>query len=189
MAESFPSRERGLKHAREHTLTNGKEVVPLAGTWIETFLRRRELEEDSVVPLAGTWIETTQLRPKRRTPSVVPLAGTWIETPCISSTTFTSPKSFPSRERGLKHCLLQRHLPVLIVVPLAGTWIETVKPEERCRLVPVVPLAGTWIETVQIARSNWRPEVVPLAGTWIETSLWFESFLFMYRRSPRGNVD
>ena len=35
------------------------QVVPLAGTWIETSHRRQESDTDTVVPLAGTWIETS----------------------------------------------------------------------------------------------------------------------------------
>ena len=33
-------------------------VVPLAGTWIETFMRPLAISSYLVVPLAGTWIET-----------------------------------------------------------------------------------------------------------------------------------
>ena len=33
-------------------------VVPLAGTWIETFSPLKNGSKVSVVPLAGTWIET-----------------------------------------------------------------------------------------------------------------------------------
>ena len=33
-------------------------VVPLAGTWIETYSPPSEQRQLLVVPLAGTWIET-----------------------------------------------------------------------------------------------------------------------------------
>lgn len=32
-------------------------VVPLAGTWIEILLKKRNMQSTIVVPLAGTWIE------------------------------------------------------------------------------------------------------------------------------------
>ena len=42
-----------------------KEVVPLAGTWIETSLNLATSAKYIVVPLAGTWIETRNI-PLRR---------------------------------------------------------------------------------------------------------------------------
>ena len=56
------------------------EVVPLAGTWIETPRIRYAPAQLSVVPLAGTWIETAFLPYNGIASIVVPLAGTWIET-------------------------------------------------------------------------------------------------------------
>ena len=55
-------------------------VVPLAGTWIETYGWNTVRTSDSVVPLAGTWIETSEHMCCHRYHAVVPLAGTWIET-------------------------------------------------------------------------------------------------------------
>ena len=57
-------------------------------------------------------------------------------------------KSFPLRERGLKHHNLRAPCHTFRVVPLAGTWIETSIRVIDSDGIEVVPLAGTWIETV-----------------------------------------
>ena len=56
------------------------QVVPLAGTWIETARMTGHRHGKMVVPLAGTWIETANLHLSVGSVHVVPLAGTWIET-------------------------------------------------------------------------------------------------------------
>ena len=76
-------------------------VVPLAGTWIETYIPADILQPKVVVPLAGTWIETMHKKLRRTETGVVPLAGTWIETMVQSLRVLLFP-SFPLRERGLK---------------------------------------------------------------------------------------
>ena len=79
----------------------------------------------TVVPLAGTWIET-YAGPERQLPeAVVPLAGTWIETLCLAFRSLGNLTSFPLRERGLKPREGKLWPLAVIVVPLAGTWIET----------------------------------------------------------------
>ena len=77
-------------------------VVPLAGTWIETYDNRGLTVAANVVPLAGTWIETSSTDARRRAKSVVPLAGTWIETTQNVRFWKVWKWSFPLRERGLK---------------------------------------------------------------------------------------
>ena len=77
---SFPLRERGLKLKSMSSVSPSNIVVPLAGTWIETFSHSPEQVAAGVVPLAGTWIETESGGKQDRTGRVVPLAGTWIET-------------------------------------------------------------------------------------------------------------
>ena len=57
---------------------------------------------------------------------VVPFAGTWIET-AIQMAVSKEYLSFPSRERGLKHCNYTLLPSKRFVVPFAGTWIETVR--------------------------------------------------------------
>ena len=79
-------------------------VAPLAGAWIETWLkntliiaalvsrpsRARGLKraygdrlsiKANVAPLAGAWIETITIDKKKESHLVAPLAGAWIETP------------------------------------------------------------------------------------------------------------
>ena len=77
-------------------------VVPLAGTWIETSFILRISSSCVVVPLAGTWIETSPQKEEQEGNNVVPLAGTWIETSFLVYSPSSSTPSFPSRERGLK---------------------------------------------------------------------------------------
>ena len=55
---SFPLRERGLKQVGDIVPIYVEEVVPLAGTWIETTNSVSVTMSSGVVPLAGTWIET-----------------------------------------------------------------------------------------------------------------------------------
>ena len=81
---------------------------------------------DNIIPRAGTWIETSRGDATLHAYRVVPRAGTWIETTTGSGTLILTP-SFPVRERGLKPVFLRDALPQVRVVPRAGTWIETVK--------------------------------------------------------------
>ena len=55
---SFPLRERGLRLTLTIKQPVHCVVVPLAGTWIETFTSVLPRQAHEVVPLAGTWIET-----------------------------------------------------------------------------------------------------------------------------------
>ena len=56
-------------------------------------------------------------------------------------------KSFPVRERGLKHAINSALRLAAAVVPRAGTWIETPYFRAFQCQYSVVPRAGTWIET------------------------------------------
>ena len=55
---SFPSWERGLKPVTGKAKAGVTEVVPLVGTWIETYEMDYPFILSAVVPLVGTWIET-----------------------------------------------------------------------------------------------------------------------------------
>ena len=100
---SFPVRERGLKHKIGITeLFKPVNVVPRAGTWIETSINESPFLFIPVVPRAGTWIETLFLAEMLVALYVVPRAGTWIETYPASHATSGRTRSFPVRERGLK---------------------------------------------------------------------------------------
>ena len=55
---SFPSWERGLKQRSRSYTVKDYLVVPLVGTWIETYIDNVTIIYSSVVPLVGTWIET-----------------------------------------------------------------------------------------------------------------------------------
>ena len=54
-------------------------VVPHAGTWIEIYSIKLNIDPISVVPHAGTWIEIMVAILCGITAVVVPHAGTWIE--------------------------------------------------------------------------------------------------------------
>ena len=69
------------------------EVVPLAGTWIETVSTISHSVIVCVVPVAGTWIETAYGYEEGAVKDVVPLAGTWIETVIDCQYTFYSRRS------------------------------------------------------------------------------------------------
>ena len=79
IAQSLPSRERGLK------LLNGWKLL--------IFI--------IVAPLAGAWIEIQRYRYRKKWRFVAPLAGAWIEI-VVSATALWNGLSLPSRERGLK---------------------------------------------------------------------------------------
>ena len=91
-----------MKQERTHAAIPTVDVVPLAGTWIETIDYLADDDNTDVVPLAGTWIETAVREPEES-------CGT----------------SFPLRERGLKPSTIIFLGALYRVVPLAGTWIET----------------------------------------------------------------
>ena len=77
--------------------------------------------------------------------------------------------SLPSRERGLKLCVLCDLQSLSRVAPFAGAWIEII----FCifillNVIDVAPFAGAWIE-IPCRLVTWRQEVVaPFAGAWIE---------------------
>ena len=73
-------RERGLKLKPKKLCHNVVDVVPRAGTWIETCRDASAGSPAPVVPRAGTWIETDERKAFTMGNWVVPRAGTWIET-------------------------------------------------------------------------------------------------------------
>ena len=62
---SFPVRERGLKQRKGDLADRQQDVVPRAGTWIETVKGANHGGRHKVVPRAGTWIETELARLNR----------------------------------------------------------------------------------------------------------------------------
>ena len=78
---SFPLRERGLKLSERVMSFPTIFVVPLAGTWIETF---GTMHSPRIIgtsfPLRERGLKLCQSRIQDAVNIVVPLAGTWIET-------------------------------------------------------------------------------------------------------------
>ncbi len=70
---------RGLKYDGDGVKSDGTEVAPLAGAWIEiqTFCPSGEILK--VAPLAGAWIEIDITTDFLIDYAVAPLAGAWIE--------------------------------------------------------------------------------------------------------------
>ena len=78
---SFPLRERGLKLLSKQVIMGWLEVVPLAGTWIETSYRT-DLAASLIpsFPLRERGLKRLLVSVSQNFLCVVPLAGTWIET-------------------------------------------------------------------------------------------------------------
>ena len=55
------------------------EVTPLAGVWVEIFLRLDSHLPDFVTPLAGVWVEMDWIKVCICGAVVTPLAGVWVE--------------------------------------------------------------------------------------------------------------
>ena len=102
---SFPVRERGLKPVELYSSIASDPSFPVRERGLKHVLLQVDDPINNVVPRAGTWIETTVSELCGEPDDVVPRAGTWIETPCWSCRNPTI-ESFPVRERGLKPSLL-----------------------------------------------------------------------------------
>ena len=98
-----------------------------------------------VVPHAGTWIEIPSQECTLSACSVVPHAGTWIE---IASGVgaWTCPRSFPTRERGLKYMIVIVRVCNSLSFPTRERGLKYMIPVAMCHKTAVVPHAGTWIE-------------------------------------------
>ena len=101
---SFPLRERGLKPQLVLGVNSLSCVVPLAGTWIETFIQSAPFVGAASFPLRERGLKRT-----------------------YDGRIKGNNMSFPLRERGLKLPVLPLSVLPVRVVPLAGTWIETRK--------------------------------------------------------------
>ena len=100
---SFPSWERGLKPPLKPFLFQFLFVVPLVGTWIETYTVPDRYTKGKSFP---SWERGLKHQ--------------------IMSYGIPNNLSFPSWERGLKLVLPAGYNDSSIsVVPLVGTWIET----------------------------------------------------------------
>ena len=69
-----------MKRPKSITVDRSKGVAPLAGAWIETWIRYMRLTILAVAPLAGAWIETVLNGWYCELSTVATLAGAWIET-------------------------------------------------------------------------------------------------------------
>ena len=143
------------------------QVVPFAGTWIETVSPRGSPAACPVVPFAGTWIETEKVYMPRSASRSFPSRERGLKLPSCSLTV-TEVMSFPSRERGLKHELFCISCNVIVVVPFAGTWIETVNV--------------TYL--VQLNNMSF-----PSRERGLKPLIVIDSVPSLQRRSLRGNVD
>ena len=120
---------------------------------------------------------------------VTPFAGVWIEM-SMWERIIGIIASLPSRECGLKCCVICAECNICVVTPFAGVWIEI---RETCLCFysgVVTPFAGVWIEItkdfVNACGSSSLPSrecglkcmasffnsplvlVTPFAGVWIE---------------------
>ena len=76
---SLPSRERGLKWTLQACTTQGCQVAPFTGAWIEMLNIGGYSYTIDVAPFTGAWIEMTRMFTPRRCIVVAPFAGAWIE--------------------------------------------------------------------------------------------------------------
>ena len=67
----------------------------------------------------------------------------------------------PSRERGLKLCILQLIYQFVEVAPFAGAWIEIVNLFANPFVNPVAPFVGAWIEICLYCRHRRRDQSLP----------------------------
>ena len=58
VAQSPPTRGRGLKPLMQAEMTKAIAVAPHAGAWIETLIAGKRRPSRWVAPHAGAWIET-----------------------------------------------------------------------------------------------------------------------------------
>ncbi len=144
-------------------------VAPFAGAWIEIQYPPNVTVCFLVAPFAGAWIEILSGVKWSHCELVAPFAGAWIEIIDDALDFKGEYGSLPSRERGLKSCLVRRHEKLSNkVAPFAGAWIEIVnnlastvsgrslpsrerglKLDSKTKLAglrPVAPFAGAWIE-------------------------------------------
>ena len=89
--------------------------------------------------------------------------------PCVPAGLSGSPRSLPTRERGLKRLSNSRCHQLRRVAPYAGAWIETKDLAGYARDANVAPYAGAWIETGAYCNRLSIYQVAPYAGAWIET--------------------
>ena len=129
LAQSLPSRERGLKFYHIGVFKKRGEVAPLAGAWIEIYIQEPEQPEKKVAPLAGAWIEI--IFPHWTGESLIQSLPSRERGLKSVSNIDTEPEvlSLPSRERGLKSCRLHKWITENNVAPLAGAWIEIKKKD------------------------------------------------------------
>ena len=78
-------------------------VAPFTGAWIEIPPWPECKYFQLVAPFTGAWIEIPPTAKGIDEAAVAPFTGAWIEMVCLSAfPNLLSPKSLPSRERGLK---------------------------------------------------------------------------------------
>ena len=163
-------------------------VVPYAGTWIETLSRKSSSFFSNVVPYAGTWIETTEANLYNKQEIVVPYAGTWIETGKYYEESFEL-KSFPTRERGLKHLPLCLKSSPGESFPTRERGLKLQATSAAIAAMLSFPTRERGLKHKTSLKGVDDYLVVPYAGTWIETPTIAEIETSRTRRSLRGNVD
>ena len=57
--------------------------------------------------------------------------------------------SLPSRERGLKYCMVADNKGFSLVAPFTGAWIEIELTDFKQKVQTVAPFTGAWIEILQ----------------------------------------
>jgi len=65
-------------------LSEGNQVAPPVGAWIETLTRPGNSLDSEVAPPVGAWIETCILKCLTYNGRVAPPVGAWIETPGLT---------------------------------------------------------------------------------------------------------
>ena len=101
LAQSLPSRERGLKSSEAAAAVRWWAVAPFTGAWIEICHSPPVDGRQPVAPFTGAWIEIQDHELARLLSHVAPFTGAWIEID-------------PGRQRP----------PPCSVAPFTGAWIE-----------------------------------------------------------------
>ena len=122
--KSFPSWERGLKLRKMPSIRPITNVVPLVGTWIETYFALPIFPLPIVVPLVGTWIETCVYAFVDQVSESFPSWERGLKLAFIIPHAFRK-KSFPSWERGLKQYSLSLNFLPILSFP---SWERGLKP-------------------------------------------------------------
>ena len=131
--------------------------------------------------------------------------------PFLMSSDGSTPKSHPSRVRGLKYFRCIDRYDRWQVAPFTGAWIEMSKGEISKVVISrrtlhgcvdwnitnlfaftwcqVAPFTGAWIEMDYMSEHLYRKRVAPFTGAWIEMFRFWISNRNRLRRTLHGCVD